>query len=78
MLIEDFEREGILREREAKRIRDEQVCVGMKGEGMGLKLAFTDVVLAVLETIKVTRQIMKGWICIGKFLEAVNFVEFKW
>lgn len=37
----------------------------MKGEGTGLKLAFTDLVLAVPEIIKVTRQKMRAWLVVG-------------
>lgn len=33
----------------------------MEGEGAGLKLALTDSMLAVLETRKVTRQIIREW-----------------
>lgn len=36
----------------------------MRGEGTGLKLALTDSMMAVLETRKVTRQIIRGWFSI--------------
>lgn len=52
----------------------------MKGKGTGLKLAFTDSTLAVLETIKVTRKNPQGvvWYWDDKPLEVAKFVEFGW
>ena len=49
----------MLRER-GKEQELQQVCVEMKSELTDLKQAFTDLMMAVLETIKVTRQIRWG------------------
>lgn len=37
----------------------------MKGEGVGLKLVFTDLAPGLLETAKDIRQTIRGWIGIG-------------
>lgn len=36
-----------------------------EGESTGLKLAYADLTLAVLETIKLSRQIMRGDLVLG-------------
>lgn len=48
-----------MRER-GKEQESQQVCVEMKSELTELKQACTDLMMAVLETIKVTRQIRRG------------------